>query len=150
MINKNPFTKILIKNQKQEFFHSSAYGMAQSGNVIGASSTESFAKRQEIDQNRQNIRKYNDSRVASQRYNRNLHPKQFDPKAIAEAQTQGGDSGTDAPENAAMRRAENAAKSAQNTPIKTPSSPQGGPVNGASRPPASPRANPSFGPRRYP
>lgn len=64
-----PIVKRLIRDKKAEFFHSSAYGRAQSGGTIGAASTESFAKRREIDKNRQNIRKYDDSLVAEQRFN---------------------------------------------------------------------------------
>lgn len=64
-----PIVKRLIRDEKSEFFHSSAYGRAQSGGTIGAASTESFDQRRKIDENRQNIRKYDDSLVAEQRYN---------------------------------------------------------------------------------
>ena len=65
---KNPFTKILIKDKREDIFHSSAYAKAQSGGVMGAASVESFEKRRKIDQNRQVIQKYKDSQVANQRF----------------------------------------------------------------------------------
>lgn len=64
-----PIVKRMIRDEKSDFFHSSAYGRAQSGGTIGAASTESFDQRRKIDENRQNIRKYDDSLVAEQRYN---------------------------------------------------------------------------------
>lgn len=79
MIKKNPFVKMLIRDQKSDIFHTSAYAKAQSGSSFGAASSESFAARQKIDQNRQNIRKYNDSRVAAQRFDNAPRPKEYTP-----------------------------------------------------------------------
>lgn len=53
-------------DKKGEIVHSSGYAIAQSGEVIGVSSAQSFAERRAIDANRRNIRKYSDSRIASQ------------------------------------------------------------------------------------
>ena len=83
MIQKNPFTQFLIKGKKQDFFHSSAYGKAQSGNVIGVASTESFSQRQKIEHNRQNIRRYKDSKIAAETVNQGPRPKEYDAEAEA-------------------------------------------------------------------
>lgn len=64
-IQKNPFLKYLIKDDKQDVFHSSEYARAQSGDTMGASSTESFQVRVNINQNRTRIRGYNDSRIVT-------------------------------------------------------------------------------------
>lgn len=66
----NPFAKRLMKDDRAEIFHSSAYGRAQSGGAMGAASTESFEERKKIDESRKTIRKYDDSMVAEQRYNK--------------------------------------------------------------------------------
>ncbi len=59
----------MINGERSQIFHSSAYARAQSGTAMGAASTESFAQRQALEQNRQNVRKYGDSLVAGQRFN---------------------------------------------------------------------------------
>lgn len=66
MIQKNPFLKYLIKDEKKDIFHSSAYAKAQSGNAFGAASTESFKVRVNVNQNRQVVRGYRDSRVMTE------------------------------------------------------------------------------------
>ncbi len=68
-----------MKEKKENIIHSSCYGKAQSGAAMGTASTESFAKRMEIDKNRQNIKKYNDSMVAEQRFNSVMRAKQYIP-----------------------------------------------------------------------
>lgn len=65
MIQKNPFLKYLIKDEKQDVLHSSGYAKAQNGASMGASSSESFAARVKIDQDRQRVRRYNDSRLVA-------------------------------------------------------------------------------------
>lgn len=66
MIQKNPFLKYLIKDEKKDIFHSSAYAQAQSGDAMGAASTESFKVRVNINRNRQVVRGYRDSRVMTE------------------------------------------------------------------------------------
>ena len=63
MIQKNPFLKYLIKDEKKDIFHSSAYAKAQNGAAMGAASTESFKVRVNINQNRQVVRGYGDSKI---------------------------------------------------------------------------------------
>jgi len=75
----NPFIKYLIKEEKKDVVHSSAYGKVQSGEAIGAASTQSFDERMKIEKNRQVIRGYNDSRVAEQRFNSGVRAKQYVP-----------------------------------------------------------------------
>ncbi len=40
MIQKNPFLKYVMKDKKEDVFHSSAYAKAQSGDSIGAASAQ--------------------------------------------------------------------------------------------------------------
>lgn len=63
MIQKNPFLKYMIKDEKKDIFHSSAYAKAQGGDTIGAASTEDFKVRVNINQNRQIVQGYRDSKV---------------------------------------------------------------------------------------
>ena len=64
-MDKNPFLDRLMKiNDKGDIFHSSAYGKAQNGGSMGAASTESFATRRQIEQNRTVIKGYGSSSVA--------------------------------------------------------------------------------------
>lgn len=62
---KNPFMKYIAREKKENIFHSSAYGKAQSAGALGATSKESFEERMKIEKNRQIIQKYNDSRIVS-------------------------------------------------------------------------------------
>ena len=61
----NPFLKYVMKDEKEDIFHSSAYGKSQSGASIGATSSESFATRRTTDQNRQFVQGYGSSRLSS-------------------------------------------------------------------------------------
>lgn len=63
MISKNPFLKYVMKDQKEDVFHSSAYAKAQNGAAIGASSSESYQVRVNIDKNRTKVRGYGDSEL---------------------------------------------------------------------------------------
>ena len=63
MIQKNPFLKYMMKDEKKDVFHSSAYAKAQSGAAIGSASTESFNVRVNVNQNRQIVRGYRDSKI---------------------------------------------------------------------------------------
>ena len=60
--------KFAKKGKKEDFFHSSEYGKAQSGEKIGAVSIESFNARMRADKNRKIIQRYYSSRVAEQRF----------------------------------------------------------------------------------
>ncbi len=62
----NPFIKYIDREKRENVFHSSAYGVTQSGGNIGVASTESFAERQKIEKNRKIIRGYNDAKIVSQ------------------------------------------------------------------------------------
>lgn len=52
-----------MKDEKKDIFHSSAYAKAQSGETIGAASTESYQVRVNMNQNRQVVRGYRDSKI---------------------------------------------------------------------------------------
>ena len=62
-MQKNPFLKYVMKDNKEDVFHSSAYAKAQNGSIIGAASSESYAVRVNIDKNRQTVRGYGDSEL---------------------------------------------------------------------------------------
>lgn len=64
-MDKNPLLGRLMKDTKEDVVHSSAYAEAQNAGGMGAASTQSFAKRQEIEANRTTIQGYRDSRVVS-------------------------------------------------------------------------------------
>lgn len=58
--------KRLMKEKKEDVVHSSAYAEAQNQGGIGSVSTQTFNQRREIDQRRSVIRKYSDSKVATE------------------------------------------------------------------------------------
>ena len=62
---KNPLLKYVINPDKEEVFHSSAFARAQNGGNIGSASSETFANRRRLDQNRQFIRGYGDSNIGN-------------------------------------------------------------------------------------
>ena len=74
---KNPFIKYVVKEKKEDIFHSSAYGKAQNGGIIGVASAQSFSERMKIEKNRRIVQAYNDSRVAEQRFNGGVRAKQY-------------------------------------------------------------------------
>lgn len=63
MIQKNPFLKYVIKDSKEDVFHSSAYAKAQNGASLGAASTETYQARVNVNNNRQVVRGYNESSI---------------------------------------------------------------------------------------
>lgn len=75
----NPFIKYVMKEKKEDIFHSSAYGKAQNGEAIGAASTEGFNDRMKIDRNRQIVKGYNDSRVVNGAYANGPKAKKYVP-----------------------------------------------------------------------
>ena len=79
----NPFTKYLIKDKKEDIFHSTAYAKAQNGSTMGAVSTQSFAERQKLEQNRQMIQGYGASRIANNSIGSGPRAKTFTPPAGA-------------------------------------------------------------------
>lgn len=74
---KNPFMKYIAKEKKENIFHSSAYGKAQSAGALGATSTESFEERMKVEKNRQIIQRYNDSRIVSGAYSNGPRAKKY-------------------------------------------------------------------------
>ncbi len=68
--DKNLIDYAIRHDDRKDFFHSSGYANAQSGENFGAASAESYDKRQEIDRNRQFVQKYKSSSIASATYNR--------------------------------------------------------------------------------
>ena len=79
MADINPFIKYMVKDEKEDIFHSSAYAKAQSGASMGSASQQSFAERQRIEENRQVIRGYGASRVANSAISGGPRAKTFTP-----------------------------------------------------------------------
>lgn len=77
---KNPFIKYLMREQKEDIFHSSAYGKAQNAGAIGAASTESFEERMKVERNRKIVQGYNDSRIVNGAYMNGPKAKKYVPK----------------------------------------------------------------------
>ena len=76
---KNSFIKYVRKERKEDIFHSSEYGKAQSAEVIGTASSETFSDRMRMERNRQIVRGYNDSRVATGAYANGPRAKKYIP-----------------------------------------------------------------------
>ena len=62
----NPFLKYMMRKEKKaDIFHSSAYGKAQSGGVMGSASVGSFSDRMKMDRNRTVVKRYDDSKLVA-------------------------------------------------------------------------------------
>lgn len=77
----NLWSKFVIREKKDDVVHSSAYGRAQNGGAIGTASAQGFDERIKIEQNRQVVRGYNDSRVAAQAYNARPRARTYEKPA---------------------------------------------------------------------
>ena len=73
--------KRVMKDDKEDIFHSSAYGKAQNGAGMGVSSVESFAARRKIDQNRRVVKGYGDSNLVGQAISNGPRAKTYTPPA---------------------------------------------------------------------
>lgn len=76
---KNPFLKYIMKDEKEDIFHSSAYGKAQNGGSMGVASSTSFNERMNINRDRQVVRGYGDSKLANQNIGNGPRAKQYTP-----------------------------------------------------------------------
>lgn len=70
-----------MKDEKEDIFHSSAYGKAQNGGSMGSASSVSFTDRMKINQSRRVVKGYGDSRLASQGIGNGPRAKQYTPPA---------------------------------------------------------------------
>lgn len=66
MMEKNPLLNRLMNEETADVVHSSAYAEAQNAKKMGVASTVDFAKRQAIEENRQVIKSYRDSRIVGE------------------------------------------------------------------------------------
>ncbi|MBO7132062.1 hypothetical protein J6V85_02255, partial [Candidatus Saccharibacteria bacterium] len=64
----------------EDVVHSSAYAQAQNKKGIGVASTEGFAERMKIEQNRTTIRAYGDSRVVNDSFGQAPRPMVYNPE----------------------------------------------------------------------
>lgn len=65
--------KYIVKTDHNKPFHTSSYAQVANGNKLGATSTISFEKRQQIEKNRQKISNYRQSLIGNS-YN-SIRPK---------------------------------------------------------------------------
>lgn len=61
----NPFLKRMMKVDNSDIFHSSAYGSAQSGSGMGATSSRSFSDRMKVENSRRVVKGYGSSSIAN-------------------------------------------------------------------------------------
>jgi hypothetical protein len=59
----NPLLKYVMKDQIADVIHSSAYASAQTGANFGATSSEAFAARQNIEENRRYVQGYRNAKI---------------------------------------------------------------------------------------
>lgn len=79
MAQKNPFLKYLIKDKKEDIFHTSGYAKAQNGSNMGAASTESYQVRVNVNQHRQMVRGYKESEIMMGTRNKEIKAKAWTP-----------------------------------------------------------------------
>lgn len=75
----NPLLKYVSHPDKDEVFHSSAFARSQNSGQIGTASSETFAARRTLDQNRQFVKRYGDSQLGSA--TGQMHAKTYTPAA---------------------------------------------------------------------
>lgn len=63
----DPLLKYVMKNDKKEdIFHTSTYGRAQSGQGFGATSNQTYNARMAVEQNRRMVKGYDDAGIVNQ------------------------------------------------------------------------------------
>ena len=110
MIQKNPFLKYVMKDKKEDIFHSSAYAKAQSGSKIGATSSESYQVRVNLNQNRTTVRGYKDSEIMTEIKDKGPRAKTYTPPEKIEGANGGALTSTNRGAIAATNRAMMSAK----------------------------------------
>lgn len=105
MIQKNPFLKYVMKDKKEDVFHSSAYAKAQSGATIGAASSESYQVRVNLNQNRTAVRGYKDSEIMTGIKDNGPRAKAYTPPEKIDGVRVGAPVGTNKSATAATNRA---------------------------------------------
>ena len=75
----NPFLKYVMKDKKEDIFHSSAYGRVQNGASMGAASSRSFTERREAQENRKIVGGFGQSGIMGQAAMSGPRPKTFTP-----------------------------------------------------------------------
>lgn len=79
---KNPLIKFIKEEDHASIFHSSVHARAQSEGHLGAASSETFRQREALNQNRQYIKQYKESRLATG-VNQYCRAKTYEPAAQA-------------------------------------------------------------------
>ena len=74
---KNPFIKYVMKEKKEDIFHSSAYGRAQNAGGMGSTSTKSFSERMKMEENRRMVRGYGSAQVMNGSYTNGPRAKTY-------------------------------------------------------------------------
>ena len=76
---KNPFMKYVAKEKREDIFHSSTYGKAQSGIVMGTSSNKTFTELKRARENRKIVQGYEKSGILNQAATNGPRAKVFTP-----------------------------------------------------------------------
>ena len=89
-MNNSILKYVMRKEKKSNVFHTSSFGVAQSGDGIGASSSQSFSDRMKIDRSRQTVRGYEDAEIVRGTRNTELRAKPYEPPKDTGLRRQGG------------------------------------------------------------
>ena len=77
-MDKNPFLKRLIKDNREDIVHTSAYAKAQNAGGMGTASTQGFGDRMRVEQNRTVVGRYRDSKVVNEVFDGATKAKTYD------------------------------------------------------------------------
>lgn len=104
-------------DQRNDFFHSSGYGATQnSGNIGTASSGLSMAERRALEEKRQFVQKYGNSKLVGSTLNLR-HSQSYDPTSANSAPTSANFSATSSSPNAVGSAAGTTVKTTADTPV---------------------------------
>ena len=135
-------------DQRNDFFHSSGYGATQnSGNIGTASSGLSMAERRALEEKRQFVQKYGNSKLVGSTLNLR-HSQSYDPTSANSAPTSANFSATSSSPNVTSSATGAAAKTTAGTPAGVDGSGSATSVGGANNAVGIGGANNGYSPYR--
>ena len=135
-------------DQRNDFFHSSGYGATQnSGNIGTASSGLSMAERRALEEKRQFVQKYGNSKLVGSTLNLR-HSQSYDPTSANSAPTSANFSATSSSPNVTSSATGAAAKTTAGTPAGVDGSGSATSVGGANNAVGIGSANNGYSPYR--
>ena len=135
-------------DQRNDFFHSSGYGATQnSGNIGTASSGLSMAERRALEEKRQFVQKYGNSKLVGSTLNLR-HSQSYDPTSANSAPTSANFSATSSSPNVTSSATGAAAKTTAGTPAGVSGSGSATSVGGANNAVGIGSANNGYSPYR--